>query len=74
MKTAEELNAMRKKLTELSDEELAQVSGGERFEIPWDANFTCPNCNATGKVNFIADSTVNRMWYHCYACGYDFMG
>ena len=48
MKTKKELNALKeeveklnKKLAELSDEELEQVSGGSRFQIVNDGNCGC---------------------------------
>ena len=69
MKTAEELNALKeevealnRKLHELSEDELKQVAGGYLF------NEYCPNCGC--KLIEIPDDHAFSIWLVCLDCGY----
>ena len=69
MKTEEELNAlkeevesMNKKLADLTDEELKQVSGGA-----YEGGDTCFLCG--GKLEFVIHTSGLVSWYHCTGCG-----
>ena len=74
MKTKEELNALKeevetlnKKLHELTEEELAQVSGGEAIKAP--LNMTkCPFCG--GGITYIGTSPQgDTLYFDCGNCG-----
>ena len=69
MKTKEELNALKeeidivnRKLSELTAEELKQVTGGCLF------NEYCPNCGC--KLIEVADDHSFSFWHVCPDCGY----
>ena len=69
MKTIEELSALKeevetlnKKLAELSEEELKQVSGGA-----YEGGDTCFLCG--GKLEFTVHTSGGVSWYHCTRCG-----
>ena len=69
MKTKEELHALKedvkalnKKLAELSEEEMKQVSGDYLF------NEYCPNCGC--KLIEVPDDHSFSFWHVCPDCGY----
>ena len=72
MKTKEELNALKeefeslnKKLAELSEEEIAQVTGGEDNGI---ISTQCPFC-AEYEDYYKTDHTYKIEHWHCGKCG-----
>ncbi len=69
MKTAEELNvlkeevkALKAKLADLTEEELAQVAGGA-----YEGGDICFLCG--GKLEFTVHTSGGVSWYHCTGCG-----
>ena len=69
MKTKEELNALKeemetlsKKLAELNEEEMKQVTGGA-----YEGGDICFLCG--GKLEFTVHTSGGVSWYHCTGCG-----
>ena len=76
MKSKEELNALKeeveilnKKLHELTDEELAQVTGGGPGSNFGFGRFNCPFCNIWHDVYSPGPFINNRLTYVCETCG-----
>ncbi len=71
---------LEKKVFEVTDEEIEQVSGGfgeTNSNLPtYGFEVKCPKCQATGASNFAAgawkDSKQNTVEYHCN-CGCEFV-
>ena len=74
MKTKEELNALKKevetvntKFDKLTDEDLAQVSGGDRHEETTDMHCYNPNCPNPDGLTWVGDY-MNGIKYECIYC------
>lgn len=74
MKTKEELNALKKevetvntKFDKLTDEDLVQVSGGDRHEETTDMHCYNPNCPNPDGLTWVGDY-MNGIKYECIYC------
>ena len=74
MKTKEELNVLKKevetvntKFDKLTDEDLVQVSGGDRHEETTDMHCYNPNCPNPDGLTWVGDY-MNGIKYECIYC------